>query len=385
MPKFSIVIPTRDRPQTLPYAIQSVLFQDYQDYELVVQDNCSGPETAAVVRQFHSPRLKYNRAGRPLPMNENWEAALALCEGQYVYFMGDDDGLMPDGLPLADQILARVPTEVLSWRKFTYWWDNAIEPTLCGRMFLHLTTEFQMIDCQRLLKAYYDWEIGFGALPSIYNALVHRSVIERVRVRAGSYFAVGAPDNFTGIANAAVCPQVGWFERGLSMCGNSGYSTGCSYFFRSRGQERRRLYHADEGKTIDQIIHPALIPSVNIEVGQGDMQLRAKELLFPGDDRYQVQIPRVLAGMAANINRDPDSYDEVVDEIHQLAAKHAIDPASIAIPQRLEGGRALMQGPLAGTGRQIDTLAVNCSQAGVHDVAQAARLATAVLPVLTIQ
>ena len=35
-PRFSIVIPTRQRHQTLGYAIQSVLFQNYPDFEVVV-------------------------------------------------------------------------------------------------------------------------------------------------------------------------------------------------------------------------------------------------------------------------------------------------------------------------------------------------------------
>lgn len=384
-PRFSIVIPTKERHATLGSAIQSVLAQEEDSFEVIVQDNCSSPETAAVVRQFASAKLKYNRASSPLPMNENWEAGLELCEGEYIYFMGDDDALMPDGLRLAASLLNRLPLEILSWRKYTYWWDNAVEPTLAGRMFLHLDTAFQQLDPLALLEAHYDWRVGTDILPSIYSSLVHRDIIARVKAKTGKYFAVGAPDNFTGIANAAVAQSVGWFERGLSLCGNSGASTGCSYFFRSRGAERRGAYHQEEGKSIAEIIHPALIPSVNLEVNFADMQLRVKEMMFPDDTRIRFNPHKMLLSMASNINRDPASYDEVAAEIRQLATKCGIDPSLIALPPRQNAVRATMQGPLTGPNSQVNMLAVNCSQAGVHDAARAAVLATSVLPVLTIQ
>ena len=38
-PFFSIVIPTKNRPEYLRESIQSVLLQDFTDYELIVSDN----------------------------------------------------------------------------------------------------------------------------------------------------------------------------------------------------------------------------------------------------------------------------------------------------------------------------------------------------------
>jgi hypothetical protein len=178
---------------------------------------------------------------------------------------------------------------------------------------------------------------------------------------------------------------VGKFDRGLSLGGNSGQSTGCSYFFRSRGQQRRNAYHEEEGKSIAEIIHPALIPSVNLEVGQADMQLRAKELLFPEDARYQVNLHKTILSMAANINRDPRSYDETLADIHALAGKSGIALSMIPIPGRATGNPPLLQGILQDAKGSIQALAVNCTSAGVHDVAGASRLASALLPALAIE
>lgn len=385
-PRFSIVIPTRERHHTLAYAIQSVLFQDCPDFELIVQDNASSEETWKVVRQYHSPKIKYQRAPYTLPMNENWEAALPLCEGEYIYFMGDDDALMPDGLRLASNILTRMPLEILTWQKYTYWWDSTLEPSYRGRLFLHLGCEFRKIDPRAALEAFYDWRIGFGALPSVYTSLVHRDVIARARaLTGGAYFPVGAPDVWTGILNCLAATQVGMFERGVSLCGNSGASTGCAYFFRSKGEERRKDYLAEEGKSLTELTHPSLIPSVNLEINHADHQLRARDLLFPNDQRLQVRIPLVLGAMASNINRDPDSYDATLADIDGLATKHGISMTTLNIPARASSHRSTVQGPLLGLDQKIQTLAINCAEAGVHDCSQAARLAAAILPTITIQ
>src|SRR5262249_18302130 len=49
-PLFSVVIPTRERAETLTYALRTCLEQDFDDYEVVVCDNCSSPATRAVIQ-----------------------------------------------------------------------------------------------------------------------------------------------------------------------------------------------------------------------------------------------------------------------------------------------------------------------------------------------
>ncbi len=58
-PRISIVIPTRDRPGTLGFALRTCLDQDFEDFEVVVSDNCSPPATREVVESFADRRIKY--------------------------------------------------------------------------------------------------------------------------------------------------------------------------------------------------------------------------------------------------------------------------------------------------------------------------------------
>ena len=177
-----------------------------------------------------------------------------------------------------------------------------------------------------------DWKISYAVLPCIYSSFVRRSVIERVRAKTGGrYFAAGSPDVYTGIANAYVTPKAAYLRRALSLSGNSGASTGSAHFFRSKGGARVAEYWRDEGITRGEALHPTLIDACNLEVGLADTMIRAKELLFPDDDRYQVRMQHVLGAMLGAINRDPASYDDNLGDIRAFALKHGFDPTRLPI------------------------------------------------------
>jgi len=88
-PLFSIIIPTRERHQSLPYAIQTVLNQSYDNFELIIMDNFSGEETYQAVSQFQDKRIKYYRSPERLSMSDNWELALSKVQGDYINIIGD--------------------------------------------------------------------------------------------------------------------------------------------------------------------------------------------------------------------------------------------------------------------------------------------------------
>jgi glycosyltransferase involved in cell wall biosynthesis len=92
--KFSVLIPTRNRLELLRYAIETVLRQDYPDWEIIVADNDSEQDVAGYVRSLAEPRIRYFRSDRFLPVTDNWNAALEKSEGDFIVMLGDDDCLM---------------------------------------------------------------------------------------------------------------------------------------------------------------------------------------------------------------------------------------------------------------------------------------------------
>ena len=97
-PQFSIVIPTRNRAETLGPAIETCLSQDFEDFELLIVDNASSSATKELVESITDSRLKYIRRDEPLAMTHNWNSALSETSGKWICFIGYDDGLMPGAL-----------------------------------------------------------------------------------------------------------------------------------------------------------------------------------------------------------------------------------------------------------------------------------------------
>ena len=105
--KFSILLPTRNRVRYLEFAMQTVLRQDYGDWEIIVSDNDSEEDVAGLCRSLGDERVRYFRTSEFLPVTDNWNNALAHSSGDYVVMLGDDDALMRGHL----STMARLITE----------------------------------------------------------------------------------------------------------------------------------------------------------------------------------------------------------------------------------------------------------------------------------
>ena len=107
-PRFSVLIPTRERPDTLRHTLRTVAEQPGNDYEVVVADNASGPATRQIVAKFGLPHVRYVRSEELLPMALNWERGLEQCQGEFVTVLGDDDAFLPSTLSVAQRAQRRV-------------------------------------------------------------------------------------------------------------------------------------------------------------------------------------------------------------------------------------------------------------------------------------
>ncbi len=122
-PYFSIVIPAFNREKEILRAVKSCLLQDFQAFEVVVVDDGSTDQTAAVVNSLQDPRVRLmrhasNRGGCPA-RNTGVQGAA----GEWIVFLDSDDELLPGCLTRSFELIADSSTRV-DRLAFSYRYDD---------------------------------------------------------------------------------------------------------------------------------------------------------------------------------------------------------------------------------------------------------------------
>ena len=121
-PIFSIIIPTYNYADYLPRAIDSVLVQHGDDYELIVVDDGSNDRTAEIVKVFiHKFPTKITycfQENRGLSAARN--RGTSLSKGQYLLFLDADDALLPDAVEKFRRVLQDHPHSDFIWAGRVY-------------------------------------------------------------------------------------------------------------------------------------------------------------------------------------------------------------------------------------------------------------------------
>lgn len=94
--KISIVIPTCNRVKQLTQCIESIQKQSYQNFEIVLIDDCSTDDTNKQYSNHKDKRIKYYLNKKNLGMGLNRHKAYNILTGDLVIFMDDDDYFIDD-------------------------------------------------------------------------------------------------------------------------------------------------------------------------------------------------------------------------------------------------------------------------------------------------
>src|SRR5262245_10622310 len=202
--RFSVVIPTRERAETLQYALRTCLDQEFDDYEIIVSDNCSSPATKAVVDAVKSPKVRYVRTAEPVAMSNNWEFGVTHARGEYIIVIGDDDGLLPHSLRELDRLIRDSGAKAIRWSDAYYTWPTAAMPGHGHYLRLPLSCAIWEQDGEKLIRDVAEFRAFYTELPMLYNTAVHRGVLDQLRERTGRVFPHPIPDVYSGFAIAHV-------------------------------------------------------------------------------------------------------------------------------------------------------------------------------------
>jgi glycosyltransferase involved in cell wall biosynthesis len=92
-PKVTFLVPCYRLSHLLPECINSILAQSYQDFEILILDDCSPDDTPAVAASFGDSRVIHIHNEQNLGNINNYNKGISLARGEYVWLISADDRL----------------------------------------------------------------------------------------------------------------------------------------------------------------------------------------------------------------------------------------------------------------------------------------------------
>lgn len=117
-PQLSIGLPVYNGQNYVRQALESILAQTYQDFELIISDNASTDRTEEICREYLTdPRVHYYRAVKNNGGAWNWNRVFELSKGVYFKWCAHDDTMSPEFVERCIRELEKDPNIILCHSK----------------------------------------------------------------------------------------------------------------------------------------------------------------------------------------------------------------------------------------------------------------------------
>jgi len=118
-PRVSIGLPVYNGENFLKEALDSILNQTFEDFELIISDNASTDRTEEICREYlaKDSRIRYYRNSQNLGAAGNYNRVFDLSRGEYFKWAAHDDVCAPEYLECCVEVLEQNPSVVLCYPK----------------------------------------------------------------------------------------------------------------------------------------------------------------------------------------------------------------------------------------------------------------------------
>jgi GT2 family glycosyltransferase len=160
-PGVSIGLPVYNGARHLAEALDSLLAQTYSDFELIISDNASTDETAAICADYarRDPRIRYVRQSQNIGAPRNWSFVATVARGTYFKWASSNDICAADMLERCVTTLSSRPDAVLCYGRTSlmdedtgqqtpYDGDFSIEDERPSERFKHLLRAIRLNNAQ---------------------------------------------------------------------------------------------------------------------------------------------------------------------------------------------------------------------------------------------
>ena len=245
-PKFSIVIPTRNRVETLQHTMDTCLCQmRFDDYEIIVNDNSDGEEARLYIENklktdlLAKQKVRYHKRSVICSMSENFDDAISRAKGEFVIVIGDDDGILPMALFEINTLINETGAAIIKWKNGLYNWPDMELENASNYLGFCVMRSIDIANGKtELLRSLQTF--SYENLPMLYiNSAIRRDVIGGIRDREGKLFRSRSPDVYSAVVLAHACGEFINVSVPFTVAGLSRSSNGVSSAFAGKNSAPR--------------------------------------------------------------------------------------------------------------------------------------------------
>lgn len=227
----SIIIPTKNRYNTLLPLVDYLLTIKSEKMELLIQDNSDDISPIQPYLNKKENYISYFHSPKKLSQTENSNLAVSNCKGEYVCFIGDDDGVMPYIIDVVEWMKDN-NIEAVKGYKPNYSWPGLqisyLEDDTSGVLRYKIwENKITTIDCKKELnRTLSKGGSDLSMLPCLYHGIVSKKTLEKIYEKTGSYFPGPSPDMANAIALCFYVDNYKYLGFPLVISGKSSSSIG---------------------------------------------------------------------------------------------------------------------------------------------------------------
>jgi glycosyltransferase involved in cell wall biosynthesis len=127
MPTVSVIIPNYNHAPYLQQRIESILNQTYQDFDVIILDDCSTDDSKKIIERYRdNPKIShiiYNETNSSSPFKQ-WDKGMHLAKGEYIWIAESDDWCEPSLLSTIIEMFNQHHSLVLGYVQSYYIVDD---------------------------------------------------------------------------------------------------------------------------------------------------------------------------------------------------------------------------------------------------------------------
>lgn len=335
-PKFTVIIPQKDRAEYIGATLRTCMIQDYPNFEIIVSDDCSKDNSVEVIANLAAkdPRIKLFAHKHHLGMRDNFEFALNQVSPGYVIALGGDDGLTPGCIWRMYEIIQDTKAQLLTWTPAVFAYPTAYSN---GHSILSIRrkkdTGVKMLKSKDFLtKISKTFAYQIDECPMLYmKGVASTELVNRVKKRTkdGNFYYCPTPDGFSGVVLAGEVEEYAFTYEPLSIGGTTSKSQGQNYRRTDNNskKEAQQFFNDNIRRTMhSELASQPYSPLVTLMTA--DYLLTAKDLPdWPGKC-YDVSIEQVIKQTFKFLERSYFEDEVLLRELRILKAianQHNLD------------------------------------------------------------